>query len=137
MNFCIHAGCTPLCASYQTLPQNKLNSNPSLYLTLTMQYTCPNLAQTGCLTAWLISRLVHRLSGLTCLQEFASASAALDAYIADYERWHLSPGALSRSTGPRLDLLPNGTPSPQPGRPRPPGTLRNRDGETGVMLGVM
>ncbi|CAL8384647.1 unnamed protein product [Gadus morhua 'NCC'] len=60
-------------------------------------------------------------------QEFASASAALDAYIADFERWHLSPGALSRSTGPRLDLLPNGTPSPQPGRPRPPGTLRNRD----------
>ncbi|CAL8318152.1 unnamed protein product [Lota lota] len=60
-------------------------------------------------------------------QEFASASAALDAYIADFELWRLAPGALARSTGPRLDLLPPGTSSSQPGCPRPPGTLRNRD----------
>ncbi|CAL8280141.1 unnamed protein product [Merluccius merluccius] len=53
-------------------------------------------------------------------QEFASASAALDAYIAHFERWRLV-----HSTGPRLDLLPPRT--PQPGPPRPPGTLRNRD----------
>ncbi|KAJ3605607.1 hypothetical protein NHX12_027652, partial [Muraenolepis orangiensis] len=57
-------------------------------------------------------------------QEFVSASAALDAYIADFERWRLVPRGLERSTGPRLDLLPPGTPSPEYG---PPGVLRNRD----------
>ncbi|KAG7271812.1 hypothetical protein CRUP_017058, partial [Coryphaenoides rupestris] len=60
-------------------------------------------------------------------REFPSASAALDAYIADFEQWRQAPRGLTRSTGPQLDLLPPGTPTPQPGPTRPPGTLCNRD----------